>query len=104
MVKKVKWDEVGGLEENLKVAYNDVDFCLKLLNKGYYNVFVPMVELYHYESKSRGKDDTPAKKQRFEYEQKYMRKKWKKRIDDDEFYNPNYSRLESYKLDKVKTG
>ena len=104
MVKKVKWDEVGGLEENLKVAYNDVDFCLKLLNKGYYNVFVPMVELYHYESKSRGKDDTPAKKQRFEYEQEYMRKKWKKRIDDDEFYNPNYSRLESYKLDKVKTG
>lgn len=102
MVEKTKWEEVNGMEEKLKVAYNDVDFCLKLLEKGYYNVFVPMVELYHYESKSRGKDNTSEKKKRFDFEQDYMRKKWKKRIDNDEFYNPNYSRLKYYKLDKKR--
>ena len=101
MVKKTKWEEVGGLEEELKVAYNDVDFCLKLLEKGYYNVFVPMVELYHYESKTRGKDDTIEKRNRFNKEQNYMREKWKARIDNDVFYNPNYSRLSYYKLGRI---
>ena len=100
MVERKKWDEVGGLEEDLKVAYNDVDFCLKLLEKGYYNVMVPMVELYHAESKSRGRDDAPEKKKRFEWEQDYMRKKWQKRIENDEFYNPNYSKKTWYMLDK----
>ena len=100
MVDKKKWYEVGGLEEKLKVAYNDVDFCLKLLEKGYYNVFVPMVELYHYESKSRGKDNTPEKKARFDWEQDFMRKKWKNRIENDEFYNPNFTRQTWYMLDK----
>lgn len=100
MVSRFKWDEVGGLEEKLKVAYNDVDFCLKLLEKGYYNVFVPMAELYHYESKSRGKDNTPEKKARFDWEQDYMGKKWKARIENDEFYNPNFTRQTWYMLDK----
>lgn len=102
MVSKEKWNEVGGLEEKLKVAYNDIDFCLKLLEKGYYNVFVPMVELYHYESKTRGSDDAPEKKARFDREQDFMYKKWEKRIKDDEFYNPNYSRKAWYRLDKVR--
>ena len=100
MVDRKKWNEVGGLEEDLKVAYNDVDFCLKLLEKGYYNVMVPMVELYHAESKSRGKDEAPEKKERFDWEQNYMRKKWKERIENDEFYNPNYSKKTWYLLDK----
>ena len=99
MVSRKKWNEVHGLEEKLKVAYNDVDFCLKLLEKGYYNVFVPMVEMYHYESKSRGLDDTPEKKARFDWEQDFMYKKWDKRIKNDEFYNPNYSRKSGYMLD-----
>lgn len=100
MVSRKKWNEVGGLEEKLKVGYNDIDFCLKLLDKGYYNVFVPMAELYHYESKSRGFDNTPEKKARFDWEQDFMYKKWGERIKDDEFYNPNYSRRMWYKLDK----
>lgn len=104
MVSRKKWNEVGGLEEDLKVTYNDIDFCLKLLEKGYYNVFVPMAELYHHESKSRGADDSGEKKKRFDWEQEYMYKKWAKRIADDEFYNPNYSRLSWYKLDKGKNG
>jgi GT2 family glycosyltransferase len=102
MVSKEKWNEVGGLEEKLKVAYNDVDFCLKLLEKGYYNVLVPMVELYHYESKSRGAYDTPEKKKRFDWEQDFMREKWAKRIREDEFYNPNYTKQTWYMLDKGK--
>lgn len=99
MVSRKKWNRVGGLEEKLKVAYNDIDFCLKLLEEGYYNVFVPMVKLYHYESKSRGDDDTFEKKARFDQEQDYMYKKWKKRIENDEFYNPNYSKQTWYRLD-----
>ena len=99
MISRKKWDEVGGLEEKLKVAYNDVDFCLKLLEKGYYNVCVPMVKLYHYESRSRGKDETPEKKARVEQERKYMYKKWDARIRKDEFYNPNYSLKKDYFLD-----
>lgn len=102
MVAKKKWQEVGGLEEKLKVAYNDVDFNLKLLERGYYNIFVPMVEVYHYESKSRGVDDTPEKKARFDKEQEFMYKKWTKRIERDEFYNPNFSRQAAYRLDKKR--
>lgn len=100
VVSKKKWNEVGGMEEELKVAYNDVDFNLKLLEKGYYNVVLPMIKLYHYESKSRGKDDSPEKKKRFDDEQDFMRKKWKNRIENDEFYNPNYSRKKYYMLDE----
>ena len=102
MISRKKWDEVGGMEEKLKVAYNDVDLCLKLLEKGYYNVFVPMIRVYHYESKSRGQDNTPEKKARFDYEQDFMRRKWNKRINNDEFYNPNFTKQTWYKLDRAK--
>ena len=102
MVSKKKWNEVGGMDENLKVAYNDVDFCLKLLAKGYYNVCLPMVKLYHYESKTRGMDDTPEKKARFDWEQMYMYRKWAERIQNDEFYNANFSRKKVFRLDKGK--
>lgn len=102
MVSRKKWNEVGGLEEELKVAYNDVDLNLKLLEKGYYNVCLPMVQLYHYESKSRGAENTPEKKRRFNQEQEFMYKKWSKRIKNDEFYNPNYSRLGCFVLDRAK--
>lgn len=100
MVSKEKWNEVGGMEEKLKVAYNDVDFNLKLRRKGYYNVFLPMVKVYHYESKTRGNDDTPEKKARFDAEQAFMYKKWANVIKRDEFYNPNFSRQAAYRLDK----
>lgn len=99
MISRKKWNEVGGLEEGLKVAYNDVDFCLKLLEKGYYNVCVPMVKLYHYESRSRGSDETPEKKARVEQERKFMYKKWEGKIEKDRFYNPNYSLKRDYYLD-----
>lgn len=100
MVSREKWDEAGGLEEDLKVAYNDIDFCIKLLDKGYYNVCVPMVELYHYESKSRGTDEAPEKKKRFDAEQKYMWEKWGDILEYDRFYNPNFTNRMWFLLDK----
>ena len=100
MVSRKKYNEVKGLEEDLMVAYNDVDFNLKLLKKGYYNVFVPMAELYHYESKSRGRDTTSEKYKRFVLESKYMYNKWNKEIANDRFYNQNYSLKRGYMLDK----
>lgn len=98
MVSRKKFDEVKGLEEKLKVAFNDVDFNLKLLKKGYNNVFLPNVELYHYESKSRGLDTTPEKQKRFIQEWSYMKEKWNKYIEHDEFYNDNFSKDIEYML------
>ncbi len=102
VVEKKKYEQVGGLEEDLRVAYNDIDFCMKLLEAGYYNVEVPMVELYHFESKSRGSDTAPEKKARFDEEQDYMYKKWPEMIKNDNFYNPNYSKRAWFLLDRKK--
>ena len=100
MVKKEKFLEVGGLEEELKVAYNDLDFNLKLRQKGYYNVFLPQVELYHYESKSRGLDTTTEKYKQYQKEKDYILKKWKNELENDPFYNPNFSKKDCFMLDK----
>ncbi|QCT94703.1 glycosyltransferase [Caminibacter mediatlanticus TB-2] len=90
MVKKRIYEEVRGLdEENLKVAFNDVDFCLRVREKGYLNVFNPWVEAYHYESKSRGLEDTPEKIERFQKEINYMKQKYGKILLKDPYYNPN---------------
>ncbi|WP_172635889.1 glycosyltransferase [Desulfitobacterium dichloroeliminans] len=89
MVKKELFCQVGGLEEKLTVAFNDVDFCLKLWEKGYYNLVLPQVKLYHFESKSRGYEDTPEKMQRFLGEVNYMKQHWKNFLERDPFYNPN---------------
>ena len=102
MVNKKKFLEVGGLEEDLKVAYNDIDFNIKLLEKGYYNIFLPQVELIHYESKSRGLDTTSEKYKRFLVESKYMYDKWGDTLLNDKFYNPNFSKKAWFMLDKKK--
>lgn len=102
MVSKKKYNEVNGLDEKLKVAYNDVDFNLKLYNMGYYNIFLPNVILMHYESKSRGLDTTKEKYNRFLNESNFIYKKWKKYVDNDPFYNKNLSRKVYNKLDKEK--
>ncbi|MBR2725708.1 glycosyltransferase family 2 protein [Candidatus Saccharibacteria bacterium] len=100
MVSKEKFKKVGGLEEDLKVAYNDIDFCLKLLDKGYYNVLLPMVELYHHESKSRGSDLDADKIDRFNSEQDYMWEKWGDVLVEDRFYNVNYTNRMWFMLDR----
>ncbi len=102
MIKKDIYNKIGGLNETLEVAYNDIDFCIRVLKEGYYNVFLPQVKLIHYESKSRGLDTTSEKYKRFLEESKYMYDKWKDIIDNDPFYNPNFSKKGWFMLDKNK--
>ncbi len=92
MVKKSLYEEVGGLDEGFAVSLNDVDFCLKLREKGLLNVFTPFAELYHYESVSRGLDDNGEKAERYNRESAAFRDKWKKQLEaGDPYYNPNFS-------------
>lgn len=93
MVKKSLYDELGGLDESFKVALNDVDFCLRVMEKGYLNVFTPFAELYHFESASRGIDIADeAKARRYEEESAHFRDKWKEFLQKgDPYYNPNFS-------------
>ena len=93
MVRKDKYQQVGGLnEEHLAVAYNDVDFCLKLQDAGYLNVFTPHSRAVHHESVSRGYEDTPEKLARLKSEQAYFLKTWADFLaKGDPYYNPNLS-------------
>lgn len=92
MVKKALWDEVGGLDTAFEISLNDVDFCLKLREKKYLNVFTPFAELYHYESISRGLDDQGEKAERYNRESAMFREKWKTQLEaGDPYYNPNFS-------------
>ena len=82
--------KVGGLTEELAVAFNDIDFCMKLRTAGYLIVYNPYAELYHYESKSRGLEDTPEKVARFNKEIQVFERRWPDIMSDgDPYYNPN---------------
>lgn len=90
MVKRTAFDEVEGLTEELAVAFNDIDFCMKLREAGYLIVYNPYAELYHYESKSRGLEDTPEKVARFNREMSIFEKRWPDILrNGDPYYNPN---------------
>lgn len=92
LMKRHVFEEVGGFEEKLKVAFNDVDLCLKVRKAGYLVVFDPYAELYHYESKSRGAEDTPEKIRRFQSEIEFMRCRWIDILKNgDPMYNCNLS-------------
>lgn len=93
-VRKNIYLEVGGMDpENLPVAYNDVDFCLKVHERGYRHVWTPYTELYHYESKSRGKDDTSEKKLRAKKEVEWMDHKWGGVLSKDPYYHPMLTKI-----------
>lgn len=90
MVKRSAFEKVGGLSEELQVAFNDIDFCMKLRQAGYLIVYNPYAELYHYESKSRGLEDTPEKVARFNREISVFEKRWPDILrNGDPYYNPN---------------
>lgn len=90
MVPKRVFDEVGGLDEGFAVAFNDIDFCMKIRKAGYLIVFTPYAELYHYESKSRGSEDTPEKVARFNSEIDRFKSRWGDILEKgDPYYNPN---------------
>lgn len=100
MIRRNVYEEVQGLTEDFAVAFNDIDLCLKVREKGYLIVFNPYVELYHYESKSRGAEDTPEKIQRFNREISMFYEKWGENIIDP-YYNINFSRkLANYSLNE----
>lgn len=90
MISKKLFEEVGGFEEKLTVAFNDIDLCLRVREKGYLVVYDAYVEMIHYESKTRGSEDSKEKIRRFQDEIEYMRTRW---IDilkqGDPYYNPN---------------
>lgn len=93
MVKKAVFDEIGGFTEDLAVAFNDIDLCMKIRKAGYLIVYNPYCELYHYESKSRGLDKGNKEKfDRFVREMNYFQKQWPEILrDGDPYYNPNFS-------------
>ena len=94
LLRKEVYEAVGGLDEqNLVVALNDVDLCLKVRETGYRNLWTPYAELYHHESISRGLDDTPEKKARFISEHTFMREKWQGKLQPDPYYNPNLTQV-----------
>ena len=91
MVKKSIYQEVGGMDaQNFKVAYNDVDFCLRVRERNYLNLFTPYAEMYHHESISRGYETTPEKIERFQLEKDALSKRHKNILaSGDPYYNPN---------------
>lgn len=95
MVKRSVFEDVGGLTEDLAVAFNDIDLCMKIRKAGFLIVYNPYAELYHYESKSRGLEDTPEKVARFNKEISIFEKRWPEILKNgDPYYNPNLT-LES---------
>lgn len=92
MVRRSVYEELGGLDESFAIALNDVDFCLRLREKGLLNVWNPYCELYHFESISRGLDDAGEKARRYDEESARFREKWKEALTKgDPYYNPNFS-------------
>jgi GT2 family glycosyltransferase len=90
VVRKDVYEQVAGLDEKeLAVAFNDVDFCLKVRAAGYRNLWTPFAEFYHHESASRGADDTPDKADRFRREIEAMQLRWGPKLTSDPAYNPN---------------
>lgn len=96
MIKRSIFEKIDGLDENLQVAFNDIDLCMKARKLKYLIVFTPYAKLMHYESKTRGSEDTPEKIKRFESEMDIFKSKWKDELDrGDPYYNINL------RLDKV---
>ncbi len=92
MIRRDVFEEVCGFSEELAVAFNDVDLCLRIRQAGYLVVYNPYVEMYHLESKSRGTEDTKEKVRRFQTEIEYMRTRWEKLLKEgDPMYNKNLS-------------
>lgn len=90
MIKRDIWDKVGGFDEKYTIEYNDVDFCLRVQDMGYNNIYVPHVELYHHESISRGHPHMTKKSyERHLREIGYLKESWPEIIKHDPCYNPN---------------
>jgi glycosyltransferase involved in cell wall biosynthesis len=91
VVRRKDFDSVNGFNEDLSVAFNDVDLCIRLRQAGWRIIWTPQVEMYHHESASIGQHNSPERKAQFELETAMMRRMWGDRLDADPFYNPNLS-------------
>lgn len=99
VMRREIFEETGGFNEvDLQVAYNDVDFCLRIREKGYDIIYTPFAELYHHESVTRGKDVSGERLKRFLSEVHYMRNRWGNVLDNDPYYSPNLNRKGDYTL------
>lgn len=95
MCRREVFQEVGGFDETLAVAYNDIDLCLKMLDCGYQNIYVSHAKLYHHESKSRGYEDTPEKQARWRREADILVERWRNFVEHDPCYSPHLTRSKS---------
>jgi GT2 family glycosyltransferase len=96
MTRRSLFLDVGGFDEKLSHAFNDLDLCLKMRKEGHLIVYTPYAELYHHESLTRGYESTPEKKDRFKKEIEYFSKKWQSVIvQGDPYYNPNLTQVKS---------
>lgn len=104
VIRKDIYCQAGGFNErDLKVAFNDVDFCLKVKELGYRNVWTPYAELFHQESATRGREETPKKLARFDKETKYMMQRWGEVLQNDPAYNPNLTLdREDFSIELIK--
>lgn len=103
MVRKAVYEEVGGLDESFAVAFNDVDFCVRVREAGYTNLITPFAQLYHYESKSRGLDESPEKRARFVSEVQRFQTRWAKQLAaGDPCMNPNFDDMKEDFTFKIK--
>ncbi|MEP6607092.1 MAG: glycosyltransferase family 2 protein [Burkholderiaceae bacterium] len=91
MIRKSLYDEVGGLDENLPVTFNDIDFCLRVRKAGYRNVWTPYAEIIHHECATRGADSSPGARARVEAETRVMKQRWPAVLQNDPAYSPNLS-------------
>lgn len=91
VMRRAVFEEAGGLDETLAVAFNDIDLCLRLGQLGYANVWTPFAELYHHESATRGSDSRDEHRERFVGEVELMRRRWGALLECDPAYNPNLS-------------
>ena len=100
LIRRAVYNEVHGLDESYAVAFNDVDFCVRVRQAGYTNVFTPFAQLYHYESKSRGVEDNPEKQKRFQGEVLRFQARWGDLLaKGDPCTNPNFDiRREDFSL------
>lgn len=104
MVRRNVFDEVNGLDEQIAVAFNDVDLCLRLRAAGYRNIWTPFAELIHHESASRGYEDNPEKIARFQREVRFMQDRWGSVLHADPYYNSNFSmQAANFSLDSPRS-
>lgn len=106
LMRREIWEKAGGFDEDFAVGLNDIDFCLRVRKAGYLILWTPYAELYHYESKSRGKPDNAEKKERANREVELFKSKWGSELAaGDPYYNPNLSLKTNYRLkDRKREG